>query len=79
MKEQYELTPEFSVFGFISYVAHHFGEIASLIDFSDMDIATRLHIEEDLLCLAECECRVLDCVRVVDSFWELCLIDHRDE
>ena len=60
VEEQYELTPEFSVFGFISDIAHHFGEIASLIDFSDMDIATRLHLHEDLLSIRECECRVLD-------------------
>jgi hypothetical protein len=44
-----------------------------------MDIATRLHIEENFLGLAEGECGVLDRIGVVDSFWKLCLIDHGDE
>jgi hypothetical protein len=57
----------------------YLGQVAGFVDLSHMDIATRLHIEEDLLSLAEGECGVLDCIGVVDSFWEFSLIDHGDE
>ena len=47
--EEYEVEREFFVFCLDSHILYHFREVASFIDFSDMEIFGGLHIEEDLL------------------------------